>query len=104
MNPFHRDNIGAVEKWRVVALEFHLIRSYCATGTLPEDFGPGHLADLPCGPITPAERGVIAFLLHIWNTDYAFDLGQIQRWDRSHLRAFVAWATGTAAGEPCRYF
>jgi hypothetical protein len=49
-------------------------------------------------------QGVVAFLLHIWNTENPFDLGQIQRWDSSHRRAFAAWVNGATTGVPCHYF
>lgn len=96
--------VGQLEHWRMVALEFHAIQFARSARRLPEDFGPAHLASLPRASLTPAAQGVIAFLLHVWNTDNRFELGQIQRWDSSHRQAFVAWVTGAGSGEPCRYF
>ena len=93
-----------IERRRGIALPFHAIRFACNTRQLPENFGPTHLASLPRASLTPAVQGVIAFLRHIWNAQNRFDLGQVQRWDSSHRQAFIAWVTGAATGEPCRYF
>lgn len=96
--------LAPVVKWRLAAQEFHAIRTLCATRKLPSDFEPIHLAQFPRATLTPAVQGVFAFLLHIWNTEHGFDLGQIQRWDPNHLQAFTSWVTGAATGFPCEYF
>lgn len=93
-----------LEKWRMVALEFHAIRSCWESRKLVSDFAPVDLAELPRASMTPSVQGVVGFLLHIWNTDNPFDLSEIQRWDRYHRRAFTAWVLGEITGEPCHYF
>ena len=89
----------SLEKWRLLARQFHAIDT-----RWPGDFEPADLQKLPCETMTPAVAGVIKFLLHIWNSENLFDLSEVQRWDRAHLRGFKAWVLGEITGEPCRYF
>lgn len=91
--------MDSLQKWRLLARQFHAIN-----GRLPEDFEPIDLHQLPRETMTPATAGVIKFLLHVWNTENLFDLSEVQRWDRAHLRAFKAWVLGEITGEPCHYF
>ncbi|MBI3928990.1 MAG: hypothetical protein HY319_25835 [Armatimonadetes bacterium] len=61
------------------------------------------------GEFQPARRsvfsGAVYFLLHVWNRrSCAFSLADTIGWDRNHLAALAAWATGEATGEPGHYF
>ena len=92
-----------VDRWRCLALEFHAIEEML--NQLPCGFAPHDLARLRGHrPMTGAVRGVIDFLLHVWNTQNEFDLGQIQAWDPEHRRAFIGWVNGQTMGRPCHYF
>jgi hypothetical protein len=95
-----------VEEWRLVALEFHCIQDCLRQKLLYQGFEPMHLARLRknSAALTPSGRGVLAFLLHIYNSANRFDLAEVQRWDDSHRAAFQRWVSGQSTGEPCRYF
>lgn len=94
-----------VEAWRLVALEFHCIQDCLRQKLLFQSFEPAHLARLRKNrALTPSMRGVMAFLLHIYNGANRFDLSEVQRWDDLHRAAFQRWVTGQSAGEPFRYF
>lgn len=100
----NEDSTPIVDQWRQVALDFHAIREAVQRKNLAADFEPGDLANfLERGGLAPAIASVHRFLLHIYNSENPFDLGETQRWDRDHLQAFVRWTTGSA-GESCRYF
>jgi len=102
--PGHQAQMQApIERWRHVCLEFHCIQELLVRGTLPHDFEPVHLTKLRKG-LSPATRGVLAFLLHVWNADNRFDLGETRRWDEQHLAAFQRWVSGRPGDEPCHYF
>ena len=96
--------ISPIERWRVVALEFHAIQWFLNTGMLRPDFEPVDLARFRKRPDSGAVRGIFAFLLHIYNSANRFDLSEIQRWDDEHRKAFTRWVTGQTTGEPCHYF
>lgn len=94
-----------VDDWRSVALEFHCIQDCLRQKLLYHGFEPVHLAKLRKNrALTPSMRGVLSFLLHIYNSANRFDLAEVQRWDEQHRTAFQRWVTGQSTGEPCHYF
>ena len=94
-----------MNQWRAVALGFHCIQDCLVRKQLPQGFEPGQLARLrKSRALTPSVRGVLAFLLHIYDSANRFDLAETARWDEQHLAAFQNWVTGHTSGQPCRYF
>lgn len=100
------DALCPMDRWRFIAREFHCLRTCMDKGLLHADFEPADLVRLrKKQAFTPAQRGVFAFLLHIWNSSNRFDLAETQRWDCEHLGAFRRWVSGqSTGGDPCRYF
>lgn len=95
---------NSVVKWRQIALQFHAIRTELAVGNLGAECEPVHLAELLLAPQTGAIRAVFSFLLHMWSAANQFELGEVQRWDSDHCKAFGAWVDGSITGQPCHYF
>lgn len=97
-----------IDHWRHLATRFPAIATLVGCGHLPKPFEPGDLVALLARGEQLAEswRGVLRFLLHLWNRhDHPFDLAEVRRWDDRHAAAFTAWVTGEACeGRPCRYF
>ena len=93
-----------IDRWRQIAEEFHAVRWCLEKGMLSADFEPADLPRLRKGPSSGALRGVFSFLLHIFNSENRFDLGEVQRWDAAHLQAFHRWVGGKSTGHPCHYF
>lgn len=103
--PVRIEPTDPVDDWRAVALEFHCIQEWLRQKLLYHGFEPVHVARLRKNPaLTPSMRGVVTFLLHIYNSATRFDLAEVQRWDDQHRAAFQRWVTGQSTGEPCRYF
>lgn len=94
-----------MDQWRSVALEFHCIQDCLVRKQLFQGFEPGHLVRLrKSRALTPSVRGVLTFLLHIYDSANRFDLAETQRWDAQHQNAFLRWVNGHSSGQPCRYF
>lgn len=95
-----------IEKWRILAGQFHCVQDCLASGSLSASYEPGDLAELQKDPeFSPGIRAVFSFLLHVWNSANPFDLRETQRWDKEHLRAFRDWVEGrTFGGSPMLYF
>lgn len=94
-----------VDRWRAVAMQFHAIYSYLQNGMLSPDFQPHDLAKLRRKvPMTSSIKGIISFLIHIWDHSNPFDLSGILNWDNRHREAFAKWVTGRITGQACHYF
>ena len=96
----------ALDRWRDLALRFHIIKFMVAGRRLEADFttdGLDHLVKHV--GISSGENSVMRFLLHTWNGyDNPFSMRDALGWDDHHLAALADWITGKTSGEPLQYF
>lgn len=100
------DEQVSLERWRELALRFHIISFMVRTKRLDPDFTPDELLRMVKHEgISSGEYGVMRFLLHAWNRyDNPFEMRDICGWDDKHLAALADWITGKATGQPVHYF
>lgn len=96
----------SLDRWRELALRFHIIKFMVTGKRLPSDFTPDDLDHMVKNVgISSGENSVMRFLLHAWNGyDNPFGMRDALGWDDGHLAALADWITGKASGEPLHYF